>query len=152
LRWNTTLRALSRAQTHDPRPISVVTAEPRACEQKLLPFHSQPAYADCLALPWRWWAQGFSTKVGQHRHCAFHWTFGGFGAGFTTPSQVVNKLESDPSAPSNGTWHDMARSDEAQAFFYAVYAAVQEVPHGKVTTYGHIALLIGMRELHFLLL
>ena len=46
----------------------------------------------------------------------------------------------------------MARSDEAQAFFYAVYAAVQEVPHGKVTTYGHIALLIGMRELHFLLL
>jgi methylated-DNA-protein-cysteine methyltransferase related protein len=40
----------------------------------------------------------------------------------------------------------MARSDEAEAFFYAVYAAVQEIPHGKVTSYGHIAKLIGLRE------
>lgn len=37
----------------------------------------------------------------------------------------------------------MPRTPEAQAFFYAVYAAVQEIPEGKVTTYGHIAKLIG---------
>ncbi|CAN8103663.1 unnamed protein product [Discula destructiva] len=37
----------------------------------------------------------------------------------------------------------MARSDEAAAFFYAVYSAVQEIPPGKVTSYGHIAKLIG---------
>ncbi|KAH9896203.1 6-O-methylguanine DNA methyltransferase [Xylariomycetidae sp. FL2044] len=37
----------------------------------------------------------------------------------------------------------MPRSDEAAAFFFAVYRAVQEIPHGKVTTYGHIAKLIG---------
>ncbi|KAF5973122.1 MGMT family [Fusarium coicis] len=36
----------------------------------------------------------------------------------------------------------MPRSDEAQAFFHAVYSAVQEIPHGKVTTYGHIAMLL----------
>jgi len=40
----------------------------------------------------------------------------------------------------------MARSDEAQAFFDAVYAAIQEIPYGRVTTYGHIAALIGTRE------
>jgi O6-methylguanine-DNA--protein-cysteine methyltransferase len=39
----------------------------------------------------------------------------------------------------------MPRSDEAEAFFYGVYAAVQEIPHGRVTTYGHIAALIGTR-------
>ncbi|KAJ4321162.1 Alkyltransferase-like protein 1 [Fusarium piperis] len=37
----------------------------------------------------------------------------------------------------------MARSDEAAAFFHAVYSAVQEIPHGRVTTYGHIAMLVG---------
>ncbi len=40
----------------------------------------------------------------------------------------------------------MARSDEAEAFFYGVYAAVQEIPYGKVTTYGHIAALVGTRS------
>ncbi|KAI1388632.1 DNA binding methylated-DNA--cysteine S-methyltransferase [Hypoxylon trugodes] len=40
----------------------------------------------------------------------------------------------------------MARSDEATAFFTAVYAAIQEIPHGKVTSYGHIAKLIGTPE------
>ncbi|OLN92094.1 Alkyltransferase-like protein 1 [Colletotrichum chlorophyti] len=40
----------------------------------------------------------------------------------------------------------MPRSDEAEAFFYAVYMAVQEIPYGKVTTYGHIAKLIGTPE------
>lgn len=40
----------------------------------------------------------------------------------------------------------MARSDEAAAFFCAVYAAVQEIPHGKVTSYAHIARLVGTRE------
>lgn len=39
----------------------------------------------------------------------------------------------------------MARSDEAENFFAAVYQAVQEIPHGKVTSYGHIARLIGRR-------
>lgn len=39
----------------------------------------------------------------------------------------------------------MPRSDEAAAFFSAVYLAVQEVPPGRVTSYGHIAKLIGTR-------
>lgn len=39
----------------------------------------------------------------------------------------------------------MPRSDEAAAFFHAVYSAVCEVPFGKVTTYGHIAALVGTR-------
>lgn len=39
----------------------------------------------------------------------------------------------------------MARSDEAAAFTYAVYSAVREIPHGKVTSYGHIAKLVGTR-------
>jgi len=30
----------------------------------------------------------------------------------------------------------MPRTDEATAFFHAVYAAVQEIPFGKVTSYG----------------
>ncbi|KAF5132743.1 Alkyltransferase-like protein 1 [Metarhizium anisopliae] len=37
----------------------------------------------------------------------------------------------------------MARSDEAAAFFHAVYSAVQEIPRGKVTSYAHIATLVG---------
>ena len=40
----------------------------------------------------------------------------------------------------------MPRSDEAAAFFHAVYSAVQEIPPGKVTSYGHIANLIGTRK------
>lgn len=39
----------------------------------------------------------------------------------------------------------MARSDEAQAFFHAVYSAAQQIPYGKVTTYAHIAYLVGTR-------
>ncbi|TVY83813.1 Alkyltransferase-like protein [Lachnellula suecica] len=39
----------------------------------------------------------------------------------------------------------MARTDEAEAFFHAVYSAIQEIPYGKVTSYGHIAALIGTR-------
>lgn len=38
------------------------------------------------------------------------------------------------------------RSEEAAAFFAAAYAAIQEIPHGKVTSYAHIARLIGRRE------
>jgi hypothetical protein len=45
----------------------------------------------------------------------------------------------------------MARSDEAEAFFHAVYNAIQEIPHGKVTSYAHIARLIGTRKLDLLL-
>ncbi|CAK7212067.1 Alkyltransferase-like protein 1 [Sporothrix eucalyptigena] len=37
----------------------------------------------------------------------------------------------------------MPRSDEAESFFFAAYSAIQEVPYGKVTSYGHIANLIG---------
>jgi methylated-DNA-protein-cysteine methyltransferase-like protein len=37
------------------------------------------------------------------------------------------------------------RSEEAAAFFAAVYAAITEIPYGKVTSYGHIARLVGKR-------
>ncbi|CRG88621.1 methylated-DNA-protein-cysteine methyltransferase related protein [Talaromyces islandicus] len=37
----------------------------------------------------------------------------------------------------------MPRTDEAEHWFNAVYEAVQEVPLGSVTTYGHIATLLG---------
>ncbi|PLN79665.1 hypothetical protein BDW42DRAFT_186601 [Aspergillus taichungensis] len=37
----------------------------------------------------------------------------------------------------------MPRTDEAEFWFNAVYEAVQEIPRGKVTSYGHIALLLG---------
>lgn len=39
----------------------------------------------------------------------------------------------------------MPRTDEAEFWFNAVYEAVQEIPAGKVTSYGHIALLLGER-------
>jgi O6-methylguanine-DNA--protein-cysteine methyltransferase len=39
----------------------------------------------------------------------------------------------------------MARTEEAEAFFYAVYSAIQEIPYGKVTSYAHIARLVGTR-------
>lgn len=39
----------------------------------------------------------------------------------------------------------MARSEEAVAFSYAVYNVVRQIPHGKVTSYGHIAALVGTR-------
>ena len=35
------------------------------------------------------------------------------------------------------------QSEEAQWWFEAVYSAIQEIPHGKVTSYSHIALLLG---------
>ncbi|GFN10988.1 MGMT family protein [Aspergillus tubingensis] len=37
----------------------------------------------------------------------------------------------------------MPRTDEADHFINAVYSAVQEIPRGRVTTYGHIATLLG---------
>ncbi|KAJ5116877.1 hypothetical protein N7456_001225 [Penicillium angulare] len=37
----------------------------------------------------------------------------------------------------------MPRSEEAEWWANAVYAAIQEIPPGKVTSYGHIALLLG---------
>jgi hypothetical protein len=40
----------------------------------------------------------------------------------------------------------MPQSEEAAAWFVAVYQGVQEIPHGKVTSYGHIATLIGYRK------
>ena len=44
----------------------------------------------------------------------------------------------------------MPRTDEAEHWFNAVYSAVQEIPPGKVTSYGHIALLLGYRRFTFL--
>ncbi|KAJ5301567.1 hypothetical protein PENANT_c002G09078 [Penicillium antarcticum] len=37
----------------------------------------------------------------------------------------------------------MPRSEEAEWWANAVYEAIQEVPQGKVTSYGHIARLLG---------
>jgi methylated-DNA-protein-cysteine methyltransferase-like protein len=37
------------------------------------------------------------------------------------------------------------RSEQAEAWFATVCTAVQEIPHGKVTSYGHIARLVGKR-------
>ncbi|KAK6394750.1 hypothetical protein LTR65_001542 [Meristemomyces frigidus] len=39
----------------------------------------------------------------------------------------------------------MPQSEEAAMWFSAVYKAVQEVPHCRVTSYGHIATLLGYR-------
>ncbi|OHE93398.1 6-O-methylguanine DNA methyltransferase [Colletotrichum orchidophilum] len=54
-----------------------------------------------------------------------------------SPSKLT--LSSSISTPPK----TMARTEEAEAFFHAVYTAVQEIPAGKVTTYGHIAKLVG---------
>jgi hypothetical protein len=43
---------------------------------------------------------------------------------------------------------EMPRSEEAEFWFNAVYEAVQEIPRGRVTSYGHIALLLGARTSH----
>lgn len=43
----------------------------------------------------------------------------------------------------------MVRSDEAEWWFNAVYEAVQEIPRGRVTSYGHIARLLGKRKFGF---
>nr|POE78681.1 alkyltransferase-like protein 1 [Quercus suber] len=40
----------------------------------------------------------------------------------------------------------MPRSEEAAMWYAAVYRAVQEIPYGKVTSYGHIADLLGHRK------
>nr|POE94248.1 hypothetical protein CFP56_16488 [Quercus suber] len=40
----------------------------------------------------------------------------------------------------------MPRSEEAAMWYSAVYRAVQQIPHGKVTSYGHIADLLGHRK------
>lgn len=44
---------------------------------------------------------------------------------------------------------DMAfkeRSEEVWLWYTTVYEAIQEIPHGKVTSYGHIARLVGRRK------
>lgn len=40
----------------------------------------------------------------------------------------------------------MARSDEAEMWYTAVYKAIQQIPPGRVTSYGHIASLLGYRK------
>ncbi|KAF2487660.1 DNA binding methylated-DNA--cysteine S-methyltransferase [Neohortaea acidophila] len=40
----------------------------------------------------------------------------------------------------------MARSDEAEMWYTAVYKAIQQIPPGRVTSYGHIASLLGYPE------
>lgn len=37
----------------------------------------------------------------------------------------------------------MRLDEEAKSFHYAVYSVVGQIPYGKVTSYGHIAYLIG---------
>jgi O6-methylguanine-DNA--protein-cysteine methyltransferase len=61
-----------------------------------------------------------------------------------------------PNPTLNPNQAKMPRSEEAEQWANAVYSAIQEIPHGKVTSYGHIALLLGERTLprlqyHFLL-
>lgn len=43
------------------------------------------------------------------------------------------------------------RSEEVWLWYTAVYEAIQEIPHGQVTSYGHIARLVGKRELRALM-
>ncbi|KAF2097203.1 DNA binding methylated-DNA--cysteine S-methyltransferase [Rhizodiscina lignyota] len=38
------------------------------------------------------------------------------------------------------------KSAEAAAWYYMVYSAIQQIPRGKVTSYGHIAYLVGHPE------
>lgn len=64
-------------------------------------------------------------------------------------SQTLSPLLSPRTFPRTRIPHPsskMPRSDEAESFFYAVYSAVQEIPYGKVTSYGHIAKLVGTRK------
>ncbi|KAJ4523147.1 Alkyltransferase-like protein 1, partial [Exophiala dermatitidis] len=35
------------------------------------------------------------------------------------------------------------QSEEAQWWYHTVYSAVQKIPYGKCTSYGHLALLVG---------
>lgn len=56
-----------------------------------------------------------------------------------SPSGIITSL-------SAALERTMPRTEEAEWWFYAVYGAVQEIPHGKVTSYGHIARLLGRRE------
>ncbi|KAL1996119.1 hypothetical protein VTN49DRAFT_442 [Thermomyces lanuginosus] len=37
----------------------------------------------------------------------------------------------------------MPRTEEVEWWYAAVYSAVQQIPYGRVTTYGHIAELLG---------
>lgn len=39
----------------------------------------------------------------------------------------------------------MPRTEEVEWWYAAVYSAVQQIPFGRVTTYGHIAELLGHR-------
>jgi methylated-DNA-protein-cysteine methyltransferase related protein len=40
----------------------------------------------------------------------------------------------------------MPRTDEAAMWYAVVYKAIQQIPHGRVTSYGHIARLVGFRK------
>lgn len=40
----------------------------------------------------------------------------------------------------------MKLTDESKAFYFATYSVVKQIPHRKVTSYGHIAYLIGRPE------
>lgn len=58
---------------------------------------------------------------------------------------IIHDLRSSASQVQPSHHDTMPRTPEAQAFFHAVYSAVQEIPPGKVTSYGHIAKLVGTR-------
>jgi methylated-DNA-protein-cysteine methyltransferase-like protein len=44
----------------------------------------------------------------------------------------------------------MVRSDETEWWINAVYEAIKEIPFGRVTTYKHIAELLGTRKFSLL--
>ncbi|PLB40419.1 MGMT family protein [Aspergillus candidus] len=89
----------------------------------------EEALENCENVAWdpvdakdRWMAMGVQTSKEQM-------------AAATTRRQTAPALV--------GGRRKMPRTDEAEHWFNAVYAAVQEIPAGKVTSYGHIALLLG---------
>lgn len=58
----------------------------------------------------------------------------------------VNTLQIIKHATCKKQLDTMPQTEEAAAWFAAVYQAVQEIPRGRVTSYGHIATLIGYRK------
>ncbi|KAK4163692.1 hypothetical protein QBC43DRAFT_319061 [Cladorrhinum sp. PSN259] len=76
-----------------------------------------------------------SVQPGQLKHARFQAT------SLTTSSS--SSSSSSKNTPPQIIIIKMPRTPEAQSFFHAVYSAVQQIPPGKVTTYGHIAKLVG---------
>lgn len=58
---------------------------------------------------------------------------------------IVITITTTTCVASIASEYNMPRSEEAEQWANAVYSAIQEIPAGKVTSYGHIALLLGER-------